>query len=211
MRLVASGSQLRRDDVKKQTLKSVKDLVLKSDLTTYELSSALGAVYTNALWIDWGFASFKTFLDDIGIHYRKAMALVQVDSWLSYGGFTHDDCRKLYTELGWSKLYKLCGFVNVEALSADDLVKAYKNVTVSNLAGKSIDEHYEEDEEDEGYVMFSVRMKVKERDKFLNSLSNPLFKLNRDKAGRCTNLNKAMIRMAKFTETVVQTLKETVK
>lgn len=105
----------------------VPSLIDSVDFSYFKLGGVLSAIQDNGWWED-DAATFKGFIqDNFGIHYRKAMYLINI-----YDGLVEADIPwHKVSGLGWTKLKDLADILTTD--NVDEWVEKAANMTSLNL------------------------------------------------------------------------------
>lgn len=115
-------------DLDKETaLEIVPDLIDSVDFSYFKLGGVLSAIQDNDWWQGES-GSFKEFIqDNFGLHYRKAMYLINI-----YDKLVEADIPwAKVSGLGWTKLKELADILTAE--NVDEWVELAKGMTTLNL------------------------------------------------------------------------------
>lgn len=90
----------------------VKDLRRRVEENYWELSVALHKVYTDSMYLDWGYQGFKEYVEEeLDFRMRKAQYLISIQNW--FGSMT-PTIQKWIQSIGWTKAKELVGVVTPE-------------------------------------------------------------------------------------------------
>lgn len=126
--IVATATEL-ENMTQEQAFNEVRTLSDNVDYTYFRLGGVLAVIQGNSdWWRDTGAETFRQFIEDhFGIHYRKAMYLINIYAALVESGVPFD---KL-AGLGWSKVKELTPVITLD--NADEWVERASNLTVLQL------------------------------------------------------------------------------
>lgn len=113
----------------KELRKEVNDCRRTVEVTYWRLSQLLHKVWDESLYIEWGFSSWREYVDqELGFGMRKAQYLVGITQWVRA---LNPDVQKWISELGWTKAKELTGRVTNE--NATEWKRKVEGKTVAQI------------------------------------------------------------------------------
>lgn len=111
-----------------EAIKMAHTLLEDVELNSFKLGGVLASIQTHGHWQAKGFETFKEFIEsEFGLHYRKAMYLIQIYTALVNSGVSWEKVK----ELGWTKLKEIVHLLNEE--NVDQWVERAKELSTLNL------------------------------------------------------------------------------
>lgn len=123
--------------------KKILDAVTAAEDKTWEVSLLMSEVYDNEMYLQWGFGSFKDYVDqELGFEVRTAQHHINIQKWF---GILPPKAVKWAKDLGWTKCRILLSVVTKE--NVDEWKRKVKGKTVKEIQDLLKESRKEETEE----------------------------------------------------------------
>lgn len=108
----ADGAQTELAPASESLRQQILQIRDKIDAYSWEMSEALYKVYQEGLYVDWGYGSFREYVEvELDFALRKAQYLVSIQEWFHKMPQAVKDWVR---EIGWTKAKELVGVVSAE-------------------------------------------------------------------------------------------------
>jgi hypothetical protein len=166
---------------------AVRDLRDNVEQKYWELGERMQEVYRGDMYRDWGFDSWKEYVDEeLGFGMRKARYLVQLHEWF---GTLPSSIQKWVRELGWTKARLLMGCVTKE--NAAEWRKRVEGKTVSQIEDMlKLDRQGDDENSDDGEGVAKKPEKAAKRSFMLFPEQDDMVKQALDKAKELAESDK---------------------
>lgn len=162
---------------KETAFQIVPSLIDSVDFSYFKLGGVLSTIQSNGWWESES-STFKAFIKDhIGMHYRKAMYMINI-----YDGLVEADIPwAKVSGLGWTKLKELAGIINKD--NVDEWVEKAKSMNTLSLIAAVKAYKNDEDESTDGVSTITFKVHPDQKESILQAIEQALGEANTEFTG----------------------------